>query len=320
MARKEAPKKIRTETTYRFILEPYRGRGSRIACPSCGTNHSFAPYIDTVTGERLPDQYGRCNRVEHCGHHNIPDGKIIENKPLFTPVSKVKKEFIDNNLFISTIDPRRVINSLTFKDKFSSYLFKTFSEYDVISSLLKYKVGEDDKWEGSTVFWQVDQEMDVRTGKIILYDNNGKRVKKPFPKVFWAHTPDKNLETVPDYNLKQCLFGTHLITDEVEEYHVVEAEKTAVVCSIVDSKKVWLGCGGIEMLNDGNLEPLLGKKVVFYPDKGEKAMTKWQNKLKQFDGKIDYTINSGLEKTKLPEGSDLADYLIDKFGTKFEID
>ena len=298
--------KIKREVTNRYILQPYTGPSSRITCRNCGAKHSFARYVDKTTGDLLDEKFGRCDRVEKCGYFQPPSGKDVQNSTLMVSLKDVKKEFIKNNDFISILDFKRVVESMTFKDKFSNFLYKHFDSEEVTKVLLKYKVGESSKWEGATVFWQIDEELEVRTGKIILYGEDGKRVKKPFPKMYWEHLSDKGLEVIPDYNLAQCFFGTHLISDEIDTYHVVEAEKTALICSL-NSDKTWLATGGIELITEARLKPLYGKKVIFYPDKGPKAYEKWSKKLEPFKDKMTIIVNKALEKTDLEEGADLAD-------------
>ena len=73
-----------------------------------------------------------------------------------------------------------------------------------------YKVGTSRMWNGSTVFWQIDVRGNVRAGKIMGYDAvTGHRIKEPFNQVNWVHSVRK----VPDFHMKQCLFGEHLLSD-----------------------------------------------------------------------------------------------------------
>ena len=53
---------------YRYTLE----KGSRKhLCPACGKK-TFVRYIDTDTGNYLPEQYGRCDREDNCRYHVNP--------------------------------------------------------------------------------------------------------------------------------------------------------------------------------------------------------------------------------------------------------
>ena len=149
--------KIKREVTNRYILQPYTGPSSRITCRNCGAKHSFARYVDKTTGDLLDEKFGRCDRVEKCGYFQPPTGKDVQNSTLMVSLKDVKKEFIKNNDFISILDFKRVVESMTFKDKFSNFLYKHFDSEEVTKVLLKYRVGESSKWEGATVFWQIDE-------------------------------------------------------------------------------------------------------------------------------------------------------------------
>lgn len=310
---KELVKTSRNKVVHKYILEPYTGRNSRHTCPNCRKNHSYTRFIDVTTGEYLSEEFGRCNRTEKCGYFNSPYGKnILDNKIMVSKEEVLEKFQSVESTDTSIISPATIIKSMTLKDNFSTYLINHFGPR-AVEFLLKYKVGESDKWEGATVFWQIDKDYDTRTGKIMLYDENCKRVKEPYNKVSWAHCQDKGLNFTYDYNLKQCLFGEHLINDEIEEYHIVEAEKTAIICNIASPDKIWLAVGGLEMINPERLEVLSGSKMIFYPDKGEKAFDKWKSKLESLGGDFDYEINRGIEKiSSLKDGDDLADYILNK--------
>lgn len=322
MAREQDNKRPVIAPTHRYILEPYRGSSSRTKCPNCGQKHSYTRYIDVTTGNYLEDKFGRCNRVEKCGYFVPPTGDDVGNNTLMVSTKDVKLEFRDlEDNVISLINPERVFDSMTLQDKLSLFLVNKFPDKSrVIDVLTAYKVGESDRWGGATVFWQIDRELDVRTGKIMLYNPEGKRVKHPFPHMSWEHAPDKRIidKAYIDFKLKQVFFGEHLLRknkDKDVTYRFVESEKTALICAINSKnpdKEVWIGTGGIELINEDRLLPFEGKKLVFYPDKGEKAVTKWTEKLRPFIGVHDITVNTSLEKTNLPEGSDLADLILSK--------
>ena len=105
-----------------------------------------------------------------------------------------------------------------------------------------YRVGTSKHWPGSCVFWQTDINGSVRTGKVMLYDaDNGKRVKLPFNHVTWVHS----LLKLPDFNLRQCFFGEHLLPmNRGKPVAIVESEKTALVAAYYLPEYVWLASGG----------------------------------------------------------------------------
>ena len=57
--------------TFRYQLPK---KAIKSDCPSCGPKHrrTLSRYVDTQTGELLPDIYGRCDRESKCGYHLNP--------------------------------------------------------------------------------------------------------------------------------------------------------------------------------------------------------------------------------------------------------
>lgn len=57
--------------TFRYQLPK---KAVKSDCPSCGPKHrrTLSRYVDTLTGEPLPDIYGRCDRESNCGYHLNP--------------------------------------------------------------------------------------------------------------------------------------------------------------------------------------------------------------------------------------------------------
>lgn len=315
-------KKLQSKPVNRYVLQRYEGVRSRFNCPNCGEKHCYTKFIDVTTGDYVGDEYGRCDRVEKCGYFVPPTGKNCKDKPLMVKPSEALKGYQEEVLGISLISTAKVVESMTMNDNLSTFLFNNFDPIKVKNTLVKYKIGESDKWKGSTVFWQIDNQFDTRTGKIILYDvKTGKRMKGERPFISWAHNPDYKLMDktfLEDFNLQQCIFGEHLVTPETTEIHIVESEKTALLCNIMDGK-VWLSVGGIEMINEDRLLPFKHCKMTFYPDKGAKALDKWKKKLSEFHEIYDIKINTSLEKSDLPEGSDLADVIIKKYAKNKEL-
>uniref|UniRef100_UPI0025AFE5A2 DUF6371 domain-containing protein n=1 Tax=Muribaculum intestinale TaxID=1796646 RepID=UPI0025AFE5A2 len=167
-------------------------------------------------------------------------------------------------------------------------------------------------WPGSCVFWQTDIDGNVRTGKVMLYDaETGKRVKEPFNHVTWVHS----LLRLPDFNLRQCFFGEHLLPmNRGKPVAIVESEKTALVAAYYLPEYVWLASGGKNgCFNSDALRVLLGRQVILYPDIG--ATDQWRQKLTQLRNLgIKANIFNYLEEVATDNertaGLDIADYLL----------
>ncbi len=87
---------------------------------------------------------------------------------------------------------------------------------------MRYRIGTSNHWPNATIFWQIDQQQKVHTGKIMLYDyHTGHRVKDPFNHIAWVHKS----ENTKNFHLKQCLFGLHLLRPDTKIVAIVEPEK-----------------------------------------------------------------------------------------------
>lgn len=295
---------------FTYILEPYNGTKSRYTCPNCGAKQSFAKYINSETKEYLSDYVGRCNKEIKCGYHYKPkqyfdDNQITEFKPQFKPQKPtIQKEpdFIEAGLFTQSLKAYD-------KNNFVSFLTGLFGTEVTNELIAKYYIGTSNKWNGANIFWQIDEQMKIRTGKIMLYNpETGKRVKEPYNHFSWVH---KNLNK-PDFNLNQSLFGLHLMKGNRKPIAVVESEKTAIISSVYLPDFIWLATGGLNNLSKSRFEPLRGRKVVLYPDLG--AFDKWSEKAKELKSICSISVSGLLEQVATEKerdnGFDVADYLI----------
>jgi hypothetical protein len=159
------------------------------------------------------------------------------------------------------------------------------------------------------VFWQIDTQGKVRTGKIILYSpTTGKRVKEPYSHVNWAHKALKQ----PVFELMQCLFGSHLLIDETKPVAIVESEKTAVIASVYLPQFIWVAVGSLTNLNAEKCRILNGRTITLFPDLN--GFDKWSKKAKELSHLAIFTVSDLLERkateAERKQGYDLADYLI----------
>ena len=116
------------------------------------------------------------------------------------------------------------------------------------------------------------------------------------------------------WTVRQCLFGEHLLARHPDALVcLVEAEKTAVICSAFCPKFVWLATGGKTQLGD-RLDVLKGRKVLVFPDID--AYSAWQEAFakKHF---LSVTFSDILEKEGTPEDRtaqiDIADWLLRQY-------
>ncbi len=298
---------------YRYALQPYTGRNSRYTCPNCNHRHTFARYIDTTTGRQLRDNVGRCSREINCGYHYKPRQFFkdicspLANTYTYTPRPPRETSYIANTVYEQSFAGYHENNLVQF-------LVARFGR-DVAASLAdKYHIGTSRHWHGATVFWQVDAEHRVRTGKIMLYDAaTGKRVKEPYNHINWAHS----VLNLPDYELRQCLFGEHLLSEACHgeprrTVAIVESEKTAIIASIYLPQFTWLACGSLTNLTADKCEVLRNHQVTLFPDLN--CYHKWRQKAHQLAHITTFNVSHLLEMRASDEdkarGLDLADYLL----------
>ena len=161
---------------------------------------------------------------------------------------------------------------------------------------------------GHTIFWQIDEQGRLRTGKMMKYRTDGHRDKQAPWSFDFIHAtlsrhwdPERQEMTEePPYpyphlfdpskqEMRQCFFGMHLLNrwkrnDIEQEVKIVESEKTALLMAIAygnHAKQVWMACGGLENLSREKLKPLIdqGRRIVLYPDRD--GIDKWRIKAEQ---------------------------------------
>jgi len=291
---------------HRFQLE--KG-GVKHACPAC-RQIRFVRYVDSFTGEQVADEVGRCDRESSCGYHFTPKEYfyLTGKNPFDVPKPAIKPQPKPEPVEPSFIDTKVVQASLTRynQNNFCRWLCSVFGKDRAFELTAAYKIGTSKYWQGSCVFWQIDRDGKARAGKVMLYDDSGSRVKKPFAHVQWVH----EVMQIQPYHLQQCLFGEHLLsTDSDKPVAVVESEKTAIVASGFIPGLLWVATGGKNNKVREKLQTLIGRKVKLYPDL--KAFDDWRKVAAGLPG---VTVSDILERRATESdraaGLDLADYLL----------
>ncbi|MEJ7739610.1 MAG: DUF6371 domain-containing protein [Chitinophagaceae bacterium] len=301
---------------YRYTLEPYKGMNSRYNCPACGKHKKFTRYIDTETGNHLGEEVGKCSREINCGYHFKPKQYFEKNKPLFNSREKSEYSYIIKRK-PEKANPVSFIPFDTFKqslgfhkeNNFIQFLYRHFGSENTSALISRYYIGTSKHWDGATVFWQIDINRKIRSGKIMLYNAiTGKRSKEQYHMPTWVHS----VLRLPEFALKQCFFGEHLLHGSTKPVAICESEKTAIIASFYFPEFVWLACGALGGLNPGKSKVLQGRSVVLYPDL--RSFDKWQAKAKELSSISRFVISDLLERkateNEKAQGLDLADYLL----------
>ena len=154
---------------FRYIFDP---TSRKIYCPSCH-HKTFVGMIDQETGEFLPE-FGRCDREVKCGYIILPT--YTKDSTLQYHTIKVKKK-------TSYHEDKLLIESLKYSNNLLIYMTKLFGALDTEKIVNNYFIGTAKDNKG-TIFWQVDDQYRICGGKIICYNNLGKRTNN----INWVHS------------------------------------------------------------------------------------------------------------------------------------
>lgn len=289
--------------TFRYHLDP---SSRKYKCPECDKKR-FVRYIDKQTNELAPPEFGKCDRADECKYIKYPKSDKFQ----YNSISYIKKEVnYMHYLSYSLIPPTLKQYG---QNNFISFLYSKFTHSEVQNVIDQYKIGTAKHFQGGSIFWLIDINNKLRSGKIMLYDSNtGKRVKEAKVKISWVHNLLKWQKKLPkNYKLKQCLFGEHLVmqlNNCNKTIAIVESEKTAIIMAILYPKYIWLATGSKTELKLNKLLPIKERNIILYPDK--LCFKDWEKIACELNAKDFNVVSSSLlEGLEIEKGSDLVDLL-----------
>ena len=177
----------------RYRLATYREckahREWNTTCPDCGRKGEFSPYIDTVTMEPVDDsQCGRCNRLSNCGYHLPPREMLASPNPLpkrglaesaMSAAPSLRGRAGGEAAFYEKMH-RAMQQSKPWGHHLATWLRTKFPRERVDAVMKRYHVGGTP--DGATLWWQIDEQGRVHTGKAMQYNPlTGHRVKEGTP-------------------------------------------------------------------------------------------------------------------------------------------
>lgn len=322
---------------HRYTLE----KGSKKHhCPDCNKK-TFVLYIDTETGDYLPEQYGRCDRESKCSYHLNPylDGyaKMIweqeqgnrselpnnwkPQRKKAMPQPTPEPVFFDFDTFKQTLQPERYEKNTFIQNLFYRVQFP-FEVNEVTKVIQLYRLGTvaNGYRAGANTFPFIDIKGNVRAVQLKQFDEQNHttgtdflhsiiekhhtRNNKPLPEWLEAYTKqDKRIS---------CLFGEHLLS----KYHsnpvaLVEAPKTAVYGTLyfglpeTPESLIWLAVYNKSSFSFDKLKVLQGRFVYVFPDLSKDGNTfkEWETKAKEYESRLPGTrfIFSDLLEQLAPE-------------------
>lgn len=280
----------------------------KFICPDCGKK-TFVRYKDGEGNYHPDESFGRCDREDNCGCMNVPKDDLISvNNNLkindreiikLKPTSFIPFKFIENTWKDYKFNP------------FTIWLVNKFGDKEVVSLIKKYRWGIDNTsiyTREYTIFWQIDYNEDVRSGKMIKYSNEGRRDKDAL--TTWFHKKSDAGELLfKDFNLQQCFFGEHLLKLEPRKpVAIVESEKTAIIASKFIDKYIWIASGGSNGISHEKCKILKNRNVTLFPDLGK--YKDWKAKANEHGFNISNHIEKIATDTERLQGLDIADFLL----------
>ena len=199
--------------------------------PSMRVNKEKNLYKCFVCGEggdviKLVQEHENLDFLEACNWLVKEFNVILTNSTVQYPVKS--KPPVTLPRVIVPLDTALVTKSKGLGSEFCKAVVATgyLSEGQLRNAAERYQLGCSK--EGGVIFWEIDEQQQVHTGKIMYYQSDCHRDKGHNPT--WVHSILK--QKIPaDYELQHCLFGLHLLNERTERVAIVESEKTAVIMS-----------------------------------------------------------------------------------------
>jgi len=322
---------------HRYSLE----KGSKKHhCPDCNKK-TFVLYIETETGNYLPEQYGRCDRESNCSYHLNPylDGyaKAIQeqekgNRSEFPNNWKPKRKkaipqptpepvFFHFETFLQTLQPERYEKNTFIQNLFYRVQFP-FEVDEVTKVIQLYRLGTvaNGYRAGANTFPFIDIKGNVRAVQVKHFDEQNHTTGTDFLHSIIENHHTRNNKPLPEWLEKytkqdkriSCLFGEHLLS----KYHsnpvaLVEAPKTAVYGTLyfglpeTPESLIWLAVYNKSSFSFDKLKILQGRFVYVFPDLSKDGNTfkEWETKAKEYESRLPGTrfIFSDLLEQLAPE-------------------
>lgn len=161
-------------------------------------------------------------------------------------------------------------------------------ERDMLEMWLRlYGVGTSDAeaTRGWTIWWQIDERNNVRTGKLMKYQADGHRDKASRYNFNFVHSMllKAGKWSAEQYDARPCMFGLHLLDCFPEaEVCIVESEKSAIIAQTLSTpgKKLFMATGSKGSLTRVKIQPLIDRKrwIIVYPDVD--GLEEWTERVK----------------------------------------
>lgn len=324
---------------YRYILAS--NKFPKLDCPYCGAKKHWQRYIDTETGEVLPEQHGRCDNNQKCGQMVTPkdtgysemiweqeQGNCSEFTANWKPQHKEQRPtpkavpvFFDFETFKKTLKPERYEQNTFIQNLLHRVQFP-FDAKEIEKIIALYYLGTiaSGYRAGANTFPFIDTRGNVRTIQVKQFNNENHTTGTDFLHSIIEKHHTRNNKPLPEWlkaYLKQdkrvsCLFGSHLLTKYPQNpVALVEAPKTAIYGTLYfgfpvhPENLIWLAVYNKSSFSYDKLKVLQGRDVYTFPDLSKDGNTfkEWETKAKEMENRLPGTkfIFSDLLEQLAPE-------------------
>lgn len=295
-------------------------------CPSCG-RRDYKVYVDNG-GNPIHETVGRCNRERHCAYH-LPPKEWFRMHPDEQAAAAERARLMPRREPLKRIEiPRQMMVECFSADRREKNPLWQFlwnlpiDHQKLIEQWALYCVGTT-KPHGNTIWWMIDEQLVIRSGKVMQYFGNGSRKDATGKAGFtsWIHSMLAKAGKIDldKYGYVQCMFGEHLlnVTDPytVPNVNIVESEKSALIASLFGrSDEIWLAVGSITNLNLHNLHPIIrqGRSIMVWPD--HDGYEQWKKKTEELKADYSRIVCTDYVEKAWKEGmkptADIADIII----------
>lgn len=309
----------KTMNEYRYKLEK---KGKKFICRKCD-KLSFIRYIDLVTGQYLPIQYGRCNHESKCSCHLNPytDGYVRMIQADEQRVNTEKQKWQLTTL--QTMPPKvkelefipwKILQHTMQSDRYESNLFVQnllhkvdypFSTLDIDKIISLYFLGTISKGyrAGAIAFPFIDIQQNIRAIQIKQFDRSNNTLSTDFLHSIIEKELVKQNKPLPMWLAKyksnekviSCLFGEHLLAKyPTNPIALVEAPKSAIYATLYfgfpekPNNLIWLAVYNKSSFSFEKLNILKGRDIYTFPDLSKNGQTfkEWEQKASNYESRM----------------------------------
>jgi hypothetical protein len=279
-----------------FVVYP---KGNCYKCFSCGAKGGVVEFLMEHEKLSYPDAIRWLGKKYNIPVDDVPVDWTYTPRPVPPPLPMLElpMSMVERTQNAANADTDILIRWIMDMINWDYVQRKRISEV-----LNDYHVGHGKN--GHTIFWQIDENSKVRTGKMMKYRADGHRDKQASWSFDFIHSvlskhwdaerrewTDEPPYPYPDiYNPDKeephiTFFGMHLLNRyRHATIKLVESEKTALLMAIAygnHAKQVWMACGGLEMMTRERLKPIIDqrRRIILYPDRD--GVDKWRAKAEQ---------------------------------------